>query len=685
MCEIDECSVGVRVDRVIGCGRRTPRLRRGTISTMAWWLVVAMIAGVVEAAPPIERVLPPAGIELAAEVRGDLQKQTAELRAAFEPLATHPLAADVEIYVKSLELALEFGEFYGPKDVEKAKFALEEGKRRVALLKSSQTPQPDAKGLTVRGYRSRLDQSAQPYGVVIPKGLDATRPAPLYVWLHGRGDKQTDLHFLHERHHSVGQIAPPNAIVVHPFGRHCLGFKSAGEIDVLEAVAHAQTQYKIDPDRIVLIGFSMGGAGAWHLGAHYADHWCAVSPGAGFAETARYVRLTPDKFPPPFVQTLWGCYDVPAYVRNLFNLPVIAYSGEKDKQIQAAQVMEEAFRGEGRELRHLIGPGVEHKYEPNTLKQLLQELDAIAQRGRESQPSSVALQTRTLRYGKQYWVEALELEQHWLDSRVDSQVSDDGTLRVVTKNVTRFQVTPPRKLASLVVDGQTLSLNEQLAANSGSLQRWTLRRDIADGKPVWRLIGEQEKRTALTKRPGLQGPIDDAFLEPFLFVLPSKPAANPAIQAWVESESRHAIERWTAVCRGRPLVKRDVEVTESDIAAKNLILWGDSASNAVLARVLERLPVRWNERTVSIGDASFATEHHVPLAIYPNPENSRRYAVLNSGLTFREAHDRTNSQQNPKLPDWAMIDVRESPTGEWPGKVVAAGFFDEHWQPTKSK
>ena len=49
-------------------------------------------------------------------------------------------------------------------------------------------------------------------------------------------------------------------------------------------------RYKIDPRRIVLRGFSMGGAGAWHLGLHYPDRWAAVEAGAGFTETKRYAK-----------------------------------------------------------------------------------------------------------------------------------------------------------------------------------------------------------------------------------------------------------------------------------------------------------------------------------------------------------------------------------------------------------
>ncbi len=55
-------------------------------------------------------------------------------------------------------------------------------------------------------------------------------------------------------------------------------------------------------------------------------------------------------------------------------MSVIAYSGELDKQIQAARVMEEAFAAEGQTLSHRIGPGMGHKYHPDVLKELLQQL-----------------------------------------------------------------------------------------------------------------------------------------------------------------------------------------------------------------------------------------------------------------------------------------------------------------------
>ncbi len=81
----------------------------------------------------------------------------------------------------------------------------------------------------------------------------------------------------------------------------------------------------------MLWGFSMGGAGTWHLAAHYPDRLVAASCGAGFVETARYQRTSIPQSVPDYERKLWGLYDVPGYVRNLFNLPVIAYSGELDQ------------------------------------------------------------------------------------------------------------------------------------------------------------------------------------------------------------------------------------------------------------------------------------------------------------------------------------------------------------------
>jgi hypothetical protein len=99
----------------------------------------------------------------------------------------------------------------------------------------------------------------------------------------------------------------------------------------------------------------------------------------------------------------------------------------------------------------------------------------------------------------------------------------------------------------------------------------------------------------------------------------------------------------------------------------------------VLAKIADKLPIRWGADGVKLDGSSYSADHHVALLICPNPLNPRRYVVLNSGCTFREYDYLNNARQIPKLPDFAVVDVRTPPNSRWPGKVVTAGFFDENW------
>ncbi len=644
-------------------------------------VLVLLVAGVVlaghsqaEEIPAIARRIPPVGLQPSEAQLDSLSKAVADARARLDAIEGLPADqhADVAIFIKAVDYALRHREFYQKGDFKKAADLLKIAQQRCASLEKGQAPWAKQSGLVVRGYQSQIDGSPQPYGLEIPKGLDLQKPATLFVWLHGRGDKTTDLHFIDQRLKRGGKIKTPGAMIVHPFGRQCIGFKSAGEIDVLDVVADVKRRYKIDPDRVVLMGFSMGGAGVWHIAAHYPSQWVAASPGAGFAETAQYTRLKREDYPPVYEQKLWGAYDVPGYVRNLFNLPITVYSGEIDKQIQAARVMEAAFKSQGRTLPHLIGPGMGHKYHPDTLKTLLGKMQQAAKAGRNQTPDEVFLQTRTLRYNRVHWVKALSLQEHWKDSRINARRSGADELTVTTQNINALELSPFQTSAAVTVkiDGQVVQVPADRATAAVQLHR------TADG--AWKAGVKQTD--ALQKKHGLQGPIDDAFMAPFLVVLPSGKSSHPQFQKWMEFEVQHMKNRWRALFRGDLRIKKDVDVTAEDMAKYHLVVWGDPASNKLLAKA--KLPVTWSADGASftLGGKTYDAASHAPVQIYPNPHQPDRYLVLNSGPTFREAHDRTNSLQNPKLPDWAVIGLDQLPNGETPGQVKAAGFFDENWQ-----
>jgi hypothetical protein len=184
----------------------------------------------------------------------------------------------------------------------------------------------------------------------------------------------------------------------------------------------------------------------------------------------------------------------------------------------------------------------------------------------------------------------------------------------------------------------------------------------------------------LAKRHGLQGPIDDAFMDSFLFVEPSGMAASPKTAAWVADEFQYARTQWRRQHRGEPRVKRDTAVTDADIAAHHLILFGDPKSNRLLARLADKLPITWTPKGILAQGKLWDPEQYAPAFIFPNPLNPKRYVVINSGFTFALVGGASNSQQTPKLPDWAILDMNVARTNRLEAGVADANFFNEQWQ-----
>lgn len=232
------------------------------------------------------KTLPPAGIEVPAADRAELERDLTAFDDSIKRLTAskdghiQSLLPDVQIFQQAVRTALKYNEFFAGADITKAKELLQAGRARADQLLKGESPWTTATGLVVRGYVSKIDGSVQPYGLVVPVTCrpESAHKFRLDVWLHGRNEKLSEVNFLDERSKKPGEFTPQDTIVLHPYGRYCNAFKFAGEIDVLEAIDAVKRQYRIDDDRIAMRGFSMGGAGCWHLAVHYADRWVAASP-----------------------------------------------------------------------------------------------------------------------------------------------------------------------------------------------------------------------------------------------------------------------------------------------------------------------------------------------------------------------------------------------------------------------
>jgi hypothetical protein len=554
-------------------------------------------------------------------------------------------------------------------------------------LRESSAPWIDTTGLVVRGYVSKIDGSVQPYGLVVPASYrpSSAQKFRLDFWFHGRGEQLTELAFINDRLKSPGEFTPPNAFVLHLYGRYCNANRFAGEVDLFEALDNVRKYYPIEENRLVVRGFSMGGAACWDFATHYAGLWAGAAPGAGFSETADFLKVFQSESLKPawYEQKLWHLYDATDYAVNLFNCPTVAYSGEIDRQKQAADLMAKALKAEGIEMTHIIGPKTAHAYERIAKQEINRRIDSIASKGRDPVPDKVKFTTWTLRYNQMLWVTVDGLEQHWERARVDAEIDPtEDLVKAATKNVSAltFSMEPgvcpldntrPVKVA---LDGQKLE-----AASPMSDRSWTAHFRKQGKKWATAKAVDDE---GLRKSHGLQGPVDDAFMDSFVMVRPTGKPANDKVGAWANAEMKHAIEHWRRQFRGDARVKDDAGITDDDIASSNLVLWGDPSSNKLLARIADKLPIRWESQGIRVGKQIYSTDHHVPVVIYPNPLNPKRYIVLNSGFTFREYDYLNNSRQTPKLPDWAIVDISVPPTSRAPGGILKAGFFDEQWKLT---
>jgi dienelactone hydrolase len=637
--------------------------------------------------------LPAADPAASAEERGRIERGFQELDGRLTKLRARTSAddlADAAVYARGVAWALRYDEALTPADVALLKKSLERGNERAAALEAGKRPWTRKKGKVVRAFVSAVDGSVQPYGVIVPAGYDPAKPIRLDVVLHGssRPVGMSELRFLSRFDEGDGDDAgapEQGYIELHPLGRVENGYRWAGETDVFEAIGAACRDYRIDRDRIVLRGMSMGASGTWHLGLKHPDRFVALGPYCGYVDTHHFSQTPLSNFVkvgelPPYQEKALHMLDSIDYAANAGVVPTVACMGEKDVFFQAHVLMGRAMEREGLTMVNLISPGTGHVIDPATHKEQMRRLAEYAAKGTDRAPRHVRFVTWTLKYNTCHWLRVLGLEEHYARAELEANVADDGSVDVKEpRNVTAFSVRPPlppKEGARLRVGGRDLGPLPRGEGRPGELivrrrgDRW----ELATGPVV--LDG---------KRPGVQGPIDDAFTSPFLCVRGTGKPWNPAVQAWSEASLKRFAYEWRRYFRGELPVKDDTALTKEDVRRCNLILFGDPGSNLWIKKVLPLLPLAWKPGEVSLGHGRYPAADHAPVLIQPNPLAEGRYVVLNSGHTFHEKELASlNYLLFPRLGDWAVLKVGDKvpqdPSGPLEESVVRAGFFDERWQ-----
>ena len=625
---------------------------------------------------------PPAPITAQPGELATIQTKTEQIEALVKELkAKHAdpvLVGDVEVYAHAGRMLLEIPDMFANQAaIEHAFTVLDQGIERARQLQTNQ-PQWIQGKKQIRAYYSEIDGAVLPYGITLPENYDAAKPARLYVWLHGRQNNTTETEFIYgflrPRPPGNAPVADQGQIQLDCFGRiNGAGWHWAGEMDVFESIAAVKKRFHIDDRRIIIRGFSQGGEGAWHIALHHPSAFAAAEIGAGtVSRTAQRPGLMPYQ-----LATLRIWENISEWALNIYNLPLAGHDGENDPgQLESslrarAQLEKEGFPSEGDRdyLRSQGAPGLwlqslntGHGTSPLVRQRLDLFLKEWGDKGQPS-PDHIRFVTYTTRYNRDYWVSVDGLEKHYERADVDAQRTDGASYKIATRNITRLVLRETGQAKTIGIDGQNLKVKpapEIVLARSGT---------------VWK-VDTHAKPAVLHKSHALQGPIDDAFLDPFLIV---RPTGTP----WSEEVNQQALRTlarfdrlWARFFRGHPFVKDDKDVTEADLAKYHLILFGDPGSNRWIAKLNGKLPVKWTKDTVTLGSQTFPAADSYPALIYPNPLNPAKYVVLNTGLTIDD-RGYNGDYGTPLWGDYAIVKVH--PGADVPDMQIA-GLFDENWK-----
>ncbi len=197
---------------------------------------------------------------------------------------------------------------------------------------TNQQPPLVTPGVRVEAYHSLNDDSVQPFLRYLPPGYTPTRVPPLIVYLHGYNP---GIELIHNPSipDALGRLADElGACVVAPFGRCNSDFQGVGELDVLRVMDEMCTRFNTDPQRVVLAGHSMGGLGAWCIGARHPERFSGLLVLSGRGDFYTWHQLTPADLP-PWQRRLVDMQFAAAYATNLTTLPVLAWHGGADDLI----------------------------------------------------------------------------------------------------------------------------------------------------------------------------------------------------------------------------------------------------------------------------------------------------------------------------------------------------------------
>jgi hypothetical protein len=420
-----------------------------------------------------------------------------------------------------------------------------------------------------------------------------------------------------------------------------------------------QQDYKIDTHRIFLGGISMGGMGAWSIGAHYPDKFAGLAVLAGRSDFYIWKDVQRGALPQwkrKLVRGEFGAELIP----NYRHLPSVIVHGTADwiMPMKQSRRMARLLGEAGFPTRMVELEGATH----GSWTEMLTAPPVIAglkEWQREEAPERVTFRTWTTKYDGAYWVRLTGLQSWAEEVEIDASCEPETrTIEVETRNVTGLRLQRPSGPwpgggdVQVIWNGQTHAVEPDEAG--------------------YVTVGRGPPAEGLWKRRGLCGPIREAFADRFVFVYGGE-KGGPSYQRTIV-----AATDWLRFAQGMPDIMSAEKVTPELMKEANLILYGTPEDNPIMAEVAPKLPVRIEAGEYVVGERRYEASKFGFSVVYPNPLAPERYVVVNSGPVWGKGL--AGNHKYDMLPDFIVFTEGVSEDGTESNTAVTAGFFDQEWQ-----
>jgi dipeptidyl aminopeptidase/acylaminoacyl peptidase len=530
-----------------------------------------------------------------------------------------------------------------------------------------------------RTFLSEIDGSVQYWALNPAQPIGRTSPPPaLFLSVHGASVEaigQADAYSPKSWGHLV---APTNR---RPYG---FDWESWGRMDAMEVLELARNQLHPDPQRIYLTGHSMGGHGAWQLGALFPDHFAAVGPSAGwisffsYADGRRFTNATPVE---ALLERATAPCDTLTLETNYLQEGVYILHGTDDDNVPVTQArtMAERLGRFHRDFQYHEQPGASHWWdasdEPGAdCVDWAPMFDFFAHHVIPTDQSLRQICFTTVNPGVSASCHWLEIEQqiHALKQSVVDVRWDPGKRRFVgtTENVARLAFSlnhvKPGQPLKVELDGQTL--DNIPWPNAPKL--W-----LQNEGGHWRLTS---KLSPALKGPLRYGPFKDAFRHHMIFVYGTK--GTPEENAWALNKARFDAESFWYRGNGSVDVIPDAAFNPLTAPDRGVILYGNSDSNGAWPALLADSPVQVRRGEIRLGSRSSTGDDLACLFLRPRLGSAVACVavVSGSGVTGMRLTDRLPYfLSGVEYPDVTVIGSEMLKQGS--KGVRAAGFFGVDW------